>query len=76
MTALRTTVLEVEGMTCGSCVRHVGAALRQSAGVQSVDVDLRERTVLVRHDADAAKVSDLIESLRVAGYPALDASRQ
>lgn len=70
MSALRTTVLEVEGMTCGSCLRHVDGALRRTPGVVSVEVDIREGTALVRHDAEAAGASELIDVLRAEGYPA------
>lgn len=63
-----TTVLAVEGMTCASCVRHVGEALRSVPGVASVDVDLREARATVRHEPGAALA--LVASLHDAGYPA------
>jgi copper chaperone len=62
------TTLEVEGMTCGSCVRHINKALGELAGVRTVDVKLREGKVVVRHDAGSAPVSLLLESLEEAGY--------
>lgn len=70
MNPLQTTVFEIEGMTCGSCARHVDQALRGQAGVVSVAVDLRERTALVRHEPSGASVDELIEALRADGYPA------
>ncbi|MEZ4466359.1 MAG: heavy metal-associated domain-containing protein [bacterium] len=36
------TRLKIEGMGCGSCVQHVGDALRGQPGVQQVDVQLAE----------------------------------
>ena len=65
---LDTTNLDVQGMTCGSCVRHVNHALRDLDGVADVDVKLREGIVTVRHDAGQAPVTSLIEALRDAGY--------
>ena len=62
------TVLEVEGMSCPSCIRHVTAALKDSAGVGSVDVKLREGLVVVRHDATQAPIATLIDALEGAGY--------
>jgi copper chaperone len=65
---LRTTHLRIEGMTCGSCARHVGDALRAVPGVASVDVRLRDGAADVRHDASDAPVSALLEAVADAGY--------
>lgn len=62
------TTLDVDGMSCGSCVRHVNESLERLKGVQGVDVKLREGKVIVRHDADVAPVSLLVRSLEEAGY--------
>jgi copper chaperone len=72
MSTQKLTVLEIEGMTCGSCVRHVGAALRTLPGVTEVTVDLREHSATVRHDPAAAPVESLVEALRGEGYPATE----
>jgi len=61
------TQLQVDGMSCPSCVRHIDNALCEISGVQKVDVKLREGLVTVTHDAKAAPTS-LIEALRDAGY--------
>ncbi len=61
------TVLNVQGMSCPSCVHHVGTALRDVDGVAKVDVRLREGKVLVSHDADTA-IDALIKALAEAGY--------
>lgn len=66
-TKMRTT-LAVEGMTCPSCIAHVNRTLREIDGVQSIDVRMREGTVVVEH-GDGANVSMLVEALREAGYP-------
>jgi copper chaperone CopZ len=65
----RETVLEVRGMSCSSCVRHVSAALQSVPGVSSVQVALRAGTALVRHDA-AASTSSMVQALDAAGYDA------
>jgi copper chaperone len=62
------TILDVDGMSCGSCVRHINEALGELEGVQGVDVKLREGKVVVRHDAEVAPVSRLLKSLEDAGY--------
>ena len=69
MTTTRETLLQVDGMTCGSCVRHVNEALRRIDGVAAVDVRLAEGRVLVRHGEDAA-LAQFVDALREAGYEA------
>lgn len=62
------TLLDVMGMSCHACVRHVDRALRDVEGVSRVEVRLREGKVSVEHDPRAASVDSLIEALREAGY--------
>ena len=62
------TTLEVQGMTCPSCIRHVSSALTDLEGVGKVDVKLRDGIVIVRHDSTQAPVTQLIETLNEAGY--------
>ena len=61
------TLLDVQGMSCASCVHHVGTALKDVDGVAKVDVRLREGKVLVRHDADVS-IESLVKALSEAGY--------
>lgn len=61
------TLLNVQGMTCRSCVHHVGEALRDLDGIAEVDVRLQKGQVLVRHDA-RTPVAKMIEALSEAGY--------
>jgi copper chaperone len=68
MSTERDTILEVQGMTCPSCIRHVTAALNEVDGVEKVDVKLRDGLVVVQHDASAAPIDRLIDALRDAGY--------
>ena len=62
------TVLEVQGMTCPSCIRHVSEALKELDGVGNVDVKLREGLVYVKHDVTQAPIPQLIDALVEAGY--------
>lgn len=62
------TILDVEGMTCSSCVRHVESALRKIDGVGTVEVKLREGKVRVEHDPDKAPIAQMIEAIVDAGY--------
>lgn len=64
------SMLDVLGMSCSSCVHHVGQALREVEGVTEVEVRLREGKVRVRHDPNEAPLERLIAALRDAGYEA------
>jgi copper chaperone len=62
------TILEVQGMSCPSCIRHVTSALTDLNGVGKVDVKLRDGLVVVQHDKTLAPVDQLIDALGEAGY--------
>ncbi len=66
----KATSLDVQGMTCPSCVEDLRAILADLDGVDRVEVRLREGKVIVRHDPAAAPVERLIEVLGGAGYAA------
>ncbi len=44
------TIVNVEGMSCGHCVKSVTEALTKLAGVENVDVSLEAKTVTVTHN--------------------------
>jgi len=62
------TLLDVAGMSCGSCVRRVSNALSGLAGVAAVDVRLKDGKVLVHHDPAQTSVDTLVATLNKAGY--------
>ena len=57
--AERTSVFQVEGMTCALCSKAIDKALRGVGGVRSVEVDRRAAQVTVV--AEAALASDRLE---------------
>jgi copper chaperone len=59
--------LKVEGMSCGSCVKHIKEALAPLAGVEAVEVDLAAGQVRVTGTPTSAA---LLAALDAAGYPA------
>jgi len=66
---MSTIDLQVEGMRCGACVKHVTQALQSLAGVSDVAVDLQSGHVRVR--GELAQGGDpLVAALAAAGYPA------
>jgi copper chaperone len=66
---MTTISLEVQGMSCGGCVKRVTDALEPVHGVNSVKVDLAANQVTV--NGDFRQGSDpLVLALTAAGYPA------
>lgn len=66
---MRTIHLEVQGMSCGGCVKSVTAALKSLPSVGTVDVDLATGHVTV--NGDFAEGTDvLVLALTAAGYAA------
>lgn len=61
----------VLGMTCASCQHHVEEALRATAGVESVRVDLMAHRASVTFDPAVAPPEKLVEAIRGAGYDAV-----
>lgn len=67
--------LSVQGMTCGSCVKHVTKAVESLSGVEGVHVDLQSGRVQVSRTSNES--DDLIHALDEEGYPSsLDLDEQ
>ncbi len=54
-------VLNVEGMSCGKCVRHVTDAILAQDAKAKVEVKLSEKRVLVETTADLEKIKRAIQ---------------
>ncbi|MBX3622759.1 MAG: heavy metal translocating P-type ATPase, partial [Rhizobacter sp.] len=67
--------LQIEGMTCASCVARVERALQRVPGVVAAQVNLAtERAEVVRWKGQAA-TADLLAALERAGYGGRDLAR-
>ena len=62
-----TTILQISGMTCGSCVAILEHSLKTVSGVETPTVDLRQETVTVEGRAD---VRALLATVEDKGYQA------
>jgi Cu+-exporting ATPase len=61
-------VLDVEGMTCASCVGRIERALGAMPGVEAAHANLATQTVTVRLMAGAVDTATLEKALTQAGY--------
>ena len=71
---MATTILNIQGMTCGGCVRSVSNALQRIEGVAKVDVALEQGRATVDYDADVTDPAELVEAVDDAGFEAAIAS--
>lgn len=65
---METTVLKVNGMTCGGCVRSVKNVLESIQGVTSAEVSLEKAQASVTYDPTKADVNRMKEAVTDAGY--------
>ncbi len=61
-------VLEISGMSCGSCVLNVSDALQETAGVESAVVTLDPPRAEIK--GPGAKQADLLKAVADAGFTA------
>ncbi len=66
---MQTIELDVQGMSCSNCVKHVTHALQAVSGVDAVAVDLASGHVKVTTSA-AVTSAALIAALKEADYGA------
>lgn len=60
--------LNVEGMSCGHCVKSVEGSVGGLNGVSSVKVNLENKTVDVEYNADEVKLDLIKETIDDQGY--------
>ncbi|MEG0260872.1 MAG: copper chaperone CopZ [Lysinibacillus sp.] len=60
--------LQVEGMSCGHCVKAVENGVGEINGVDSVNVTLDQGLVEVQFDASATNVNAIKEVIEEEGY--------
>ncbi len=63
------STFHVDGMTCGSCRRHIHGALEQLPGIERVEVDLANKQVRVTHRPSVEAVT-IVSAIEAEGYGA------
>lgn len=59
--------INIEGMSCGHCVKHVENALIEVNGVEKVEVSLQDKLAIVelKQEVEDSKLKEAVEE---AGY--------
>ncbi|MBO8171749.1 MAG: copper chaperone CopZ [Bacillaceae bacterium] len=65
---MKNITLQVEGMSCGHCVKAVEGALNKLDGVSSAKVSLEENNVTVEYDDSKVGVDQMKEAIEEQGY--------
>lgn len=76
---LKTVTLQIDGMTCGACVKDVKAALAKVPGVSTVEIsvgtkwiffsDYSDARASVTFDSKKVGVEALVKAVEAAGSP-------
>jgi copper chaperone len=67
---MATTTLNIQGMTCGGCVKSVTAALQREEGVEKVEVLLEQGKATVDYDPAQTSPQQLVEVVDDIGFEA------
>ena len=68
--ATRQIRLDIDGMTCASCVKRIERILQASPGVSDVAVNLATKSATVTYAEGVTEAAMLAKTLTEAGYPA------
>ena len=67
---MQTIALNIEGMTCGGCVKSVARILEGVNGVAKAEVSLEQKNAVVEFDPARTNPAALIEAVEDGGYDA------
>ncbi|MBN1648944.1 MAG: heavy metal translocating P-type ATPase [Spirochaetales bacterium] len=62
--------LDIEGMTCASCVVHVENGIKKGAGIEMASVNLATEKATVSYDPEKTTVGQIIKRVTDTGYGA------
>uniref|UniRef100_A0A8C4VT75 Copper-transporting ATPase 2 n=1 Tax=Gopherus evgoodei TaxID=1825980 RepID=A0A8C4VT75_9SAUR len=65
-----TSVLHIDGMTCGSCVQSIEGTMSQRKGVQHISVSLAERTGIIHYNSAVTNSEELRGAIEDMGFDA------
>ncbi|KAI8824471.1 uncharacterized protein EV422DRAFT_493185 [Fimicolochytrium jonesii] len=66
----KTSTIDIEGMTCGSCVRTIEGQLRPIPGVTSINVSLETNSAIIEFDPQVLTEQKLVDAIEDCGFGA------
>ena len=67
---MATVTLNIDGMTCGGCVKSVTKVLNGLDGARSATVSLENKNAQVEFDEGKIQMAQLVEAVEDAGFDA------
>jgi copper chaperone len=67
---MATTTLNIQGMTCGGCVKSVTNALQNEAGVSKAEVLLEHKVAHIDYDPALTSPAALVSLIEDIGFEA------
>jgi copper chaperone len=69
-TNMETTIIKVEGMSCGGCVKSVTNVLTALPGVAKAEVSLEDKQARIEYEAGRVSIDDMKRVIVDAGFEA------
>lgn len=67
---MQTINLNIDGMTCGGCVKSVTRLLEGIHGVSKVEVSLENKTAQIEFDESQTNIDTFIHAIEEGGFEA------
>jgi copper chaperone CopZ len=67
------STIRVEGMTCSKCTGSVEKALKATAGVEKVEMNLERKEAVVEYDEEKVTEAKLREVINGTGFKVVEA---
>jgi len=68
---MKKTILQLETVTCPSCIKRIEGSLKKLSGVDHVEVKFNASKVEVRHDENEITIDALSHMITKLGYKVL-----
>lgn len=65
---MQTVTLNIDGMTCGGCVKSVTRLLEGVEGVEQAEVSLENKNAVITFDESKTDTDALIDAVEDGGY--------
>ena len=65
---MQNVTLNVQGMSCGHCVKAVESSVNELNGIESVNVNLEDAKVTIAFDNAQVSVAQIKETIEDQGY--------
>ena len=68
MSKIETITLNIEGMTCASCVARVEKAISKAQGIKNVSINLASEKAIITIDLEKYNFNEVKNLVENAGY--------